>query len=537
MNIDWSLVRLPPFHHQIEDAETVTRMSYLFITSEMRTGKTKIVIDGAQFLYLNDVIERVITVAPAPVRAVWFDEDLGELSKHLFVPTVVTELHNVIRSWRYLEGKSLHWVVTNYEFLRNPQHLTEILTLAGPKTLLVLDESSFIGNAKSKQSEACYTLRWHCGRVILLNGTPISHSPENLFSQGNTLHPSILDCKFISQFRARYAIMSPVLGRGGKALIDKWGNVIKTPSEWQNLGDLQKRFSHCTIRRLQKDCLDLPPKLEPKPLIATLKSETWRIYKQMRDECVVMFESGDASVAAQAIVKTIRLSQITSGFLGGIEDFKPTDEMPDWMKDEDDIANSGTQSLFDTAVFADKTRAKIETKEIGREKLDVLLWWLGELLEQNPSLHVVTWCRFRAELTRLLESVREKFPQFRMGAIYGGQKRDERLEAMQLLNPKTSPKEAVFVGGTYGTGAFGLNFTAANTSISLSFDYSLGKFLQTMDRVYGPGQVSPVAYYDIIASGPQGQKTIDHAIIKARHNREEIANWVSSDWVKALKDE
>jgi hypothetical protein len=55
--------------------------------------------------------------------------------------------------------------------------------------------------------------------------------------------------------------------------------------------------------------------------------------------------------------------------------------------------------------------------------------------------------------------------------------------------------------------------------------------------VYGPGQTKPVAYFDILAVGPKGQKTIDHVILKARKESEEIANWTTEKWVKALKEE
>jgi len=179
-----------------------------------------------------------------------------------------------------------------------------------------------------------------------------------------------------------------------------------------------------------------------------------------------------------------------------------------------------------------------EIQEIGREKLDVLLWFLGQRLASEPNLHVVVWCRFRAELKRMLLAVSEAYPQFQIGSIQGGQSKEQRMDAMQLLHPSSSPKDVpVFVGGTYGTGAFGLNFTAANTSVNVSFDYSLGKFLQSKDRVYGPGQVSPVAYFDIIATGPDGQRTIDHAIVAARRANEDVANWTTAAWVKALTEE
>ena len=548
---DLSHLRRWPFSHQVEDVETAIKLPWFFITSEMRTGKTKIVIDAAQFLFQEGTINRIIVVAPAPVRDVWFDQQLGELQKHLWINSKITEFHSKPRTWLLDrhgwcdDDPYMHWIVTNYEFIRGKNN-TILPPFCGPKTLLVLDESSFVKTYDAAQTKACLELRQRCGRVILLNGTPISHSPLDLFSQGNMLHPSILNCKYITHYKARYAITTPVIGKGGKALTSPRGFAIQAITGWlpSGLEDLQRRFAPCTVRRLQKDCLDLPPKLDAVPLTAPLSRETWKIYKSMRDDLVVWLESGDVSVASQATIKVMRLSQITSGFLGGVEGANiDSQQSADLELFNNLLLSGGTPAEEDLGTWEEQVsqhEAKegvLPSQEIGREKLDVVLWFLGELLRENPNLHVVVWCRFRAELFRMMTAVAEKYPQFETGAIFGAQKKPDRLRAMQLLHPDSSPKGPVFVGGTYGTGAFGLNFTAANTSINCSFDYSLGKFLQSGDRVYGPGQVSPVAYFDVIATGPDGQRTIDHAIVEARRNNEDIATWTTSYWIKRLREE
>jgi hypothetical protein len=71
----------------------------------------------------------------------------------------------------------------------------------------------------------------------------------------------------------------------------------------------------------------------------------------------------------------------------------------------------------------------------------------------------------------------------------------------------------------------------------MSSGYSPGRSAQTLDRVYGPGQKFPIAYYDIIAVGPKGQHTIDRDILLTRRNGEDIAQRTAAGWVKALKDE
>lgn len=548
MDIDISRCRLPPFQHQREDTVALIGSPYLFITSEMRTGKTKIVIDAAQILFEFNKIDRVLVVAPAPVRDVWFGKDLGELRKHLWndLPATVIEFHSRMRDWSWgpPAARRLEWVVTNYEFIRQARHLDELKTFCNSRTLIVGDESSYLKNHDAQQTKAFNFLRWKCGRVVLLNGTPISHTLLDLFSQGNILHPDILKCKYITHYKARYATQTPVLKAGGEPLLTPKGFPVQTISGWINVEDLQRRFAPYVIRRLQKDCLDLPPKLDPVVLTAELTPTTWKHYKQMRDDLVVWFSDNTVATAQQAAIKTLRLRQITSGFLGGVEDALDSDEaeelMPGFLESLDLGDGPGavlttTESILRREV--QPPRVIDATREVGREKLDVLLWFLGQQLEADDNLHIVVWCAFRLEMLRMMDEVARKYPQFTLGRIIGKQKTSARHDAMRLLHPDTSPKGPVFVGGTYGTGSYGLNFTAAHVSVNCSFDFSLGKFLQSKDRVYGPGQTKPVAYFDIVATGPKGQKTIDHHIVQARMENENIADWTTAMWVKKLTEE
>jgi hypothetical protein len=545
MTLDFSRCRLSPFPHQKEDVQALVEHPYYFIASEMRTGKTAIVIWAAQFLYERGLINKVIVIAPAPVRDVWFDRTLGEIAKHSWhgLGAEVFEFHSTIHRWQWEQG-GLIWIISNYEFIRSNHRLTEMLEFCTSKTLLVLDESSFINNYDSAQTKACFQLRRRCGRVVLLNGTPIFSSPLNLFSQGNLLHPSILDCRFVTQFKSRYAIQVPVLGPGGKPLMSPYpkrerqpdGSIKLIPQKlvevagWseEGLADLQRRFAPYTVRRLQNE-LDLPPKLDPVTLTATLTPATWKTYKSMRDDMVVWLQNDRVASAQTAAIKVMRLSQVTSGFVGGIEptimEWEEVDLLTDTLRDD---------YALDYGESRPNRYAAVET--VGREKLDVLLWFLAQRLEQDDHLHVVAWCRFRPEMQRVLDEVTAKFPQFQTAAICGGQKKAERLRALSLLKPETSPTGPVFVVGIEGTGSYGLDMTAAHTCITLSSGYSLGKSAQTLDRVYGPNQTQPIAYYEVIAAGPKGQRTIDHDIVLAKRSGEDVARRTVDGWIRAMTE-
>lgn len=505
--LDLSRCRLTPFRHQVFGIEKLLEQPAFGLFDEMGAGKTKQVIDAAQILFEREIIDRVLIVSPAAVRSVWFDETFGELRKHLWegMPACVLELHAKPRVWGELDKskKRLFWFITNYEFVRSKERLPEILPLCSPKTLLVLDESSAVKSHKARQTLACLRLRKACGRVVILNGTPIANNPGDLYSQANILDPNILGCSNWYHFRARYGIL------GG------WQQ--KQIVAWRDIDDLQKRLAPYVVRRLKADCLDLPPKLESVVLTKPLTEKTWKIYKEMRDEMVSWLGTSTVSSAQQTIVKIIRLAQITSGFLGGVEEVELEDA---------DLEN-----------LAPAKRIQLPVEDIGREKLDLFFERLETHLEEDPSLKLLVWSRFRPEVERLYRELGVKYPRISRGLIWGGQKREDRDYALQLLDPRTATKAPAVVIGTTSTGSMGLNLTSAHTVIYLSNDFSLKTRLQSEDRVHRPGQVSPTSYFDFVATGPAGQKTIDHTVVKALRSKLELATLTTSAWIQELSEE
>jgi hypothetical protein len=522
-DIDFSRCRLIPYEHQKVGVREIVSKPAFFLADEMGAGKTKQTIDAAQVLFHDNVIDSMIVICPASVRNVWFDPELGELSKHLWDSTsaVITEYHARSRSWTWPVGKPLatrrlQVTITNYDFIRSKNRLLGLLNQTNKRTLLVLDESSAVKNHKAEQTKACLQLRRKAGRVVLLNGTPIENSPLDMFSQSNIMNPAILGCQNFYHFRARYAIM------GG------WEH--RQIVGWNNLEDMQQRLAPFVLRRLKEDCLDLPEKLPPVSLSVPLSAESWKLYRQMRDDMVAWLDDTTVVTAQQAIVKALRLSQITSGFLGGVEQmsYDEAPERPDWLE-------LPFEPMIKTPELS--VRNLEVAQEVGREKLDLLLEWVKDRLVDDPGFKVLVWCRFRPELERILREVKRAIPRMLMAAVYGGQKREDREFALRVLDPRTAPKDPVLVAGTLGTGAKGLNMTAAHTVVNMSFSYSLGVYLQSMDRVHRPGQIHPVSYFDIEATGPAGQKTIDHHIIKARRTKENMATWTTSAWKRALTEE
>jgi hypothetical protein len=544
----------PPPEHVKIGVQFLLDHPYALLADDMGGMKSAQALIAAQFLHDADLIDRVIIVAPAAVRPkVWFDKDLGQIYEQAFEDkrVIVSEYHSKIRQWEHgpKDASPLRIIVTNYEYIRSRQNLEVLLAYCGPKTMLILDESSAVRGHASAQTEACMLLRWQanvrkrpvlgvprCGRILELNGTPVAESPLDLFSQANLLHPSILDCKYVTHFKARYAVQEPVLERG-KPMV-RYGSVVQNIAGWSEEGvkDLQQRLAPYVLRREAKD-FGVDFALPPVCLEVTLTKETWKHYVAMRNEMVVWLKSGVAT-ARTAAVKTIRLAQITSGFLGGVEDagIEESTDVPDLFFD------GLSAPISKGEVDRQPWNPQLTVQEIGREKLDFAIAWQKELLHRYPNLKLLAWMRFVPELKRYLKEVQQFGHP--VGAACGQKVLDgemnqkaERDFALRLLHPKTAPVGPATVGATQGTGAMGLNFTACRTVLDISYDFSPWKKRQGDARVNRTGQTGPVSFFYLVAVGPRGQKTIDHHVILHRLGKMNINDLTVSGWVKTLEEE
>lgn len=484
--------KIKPYSHQVDGVKLLLEHESFGLLDEMGVGKSAQVINAACLLREKGLINVVQVISPAAVRSVWINPDFGEVRKHSWLPARVFEFHQKIRIIWQDRDPELEFLVTNYEYLRSEKHLENLKALLhGRKVMLVLDEASFIKNRQAIQTKACVALGKLAVRRVILNGTPIGNSPLDLWSQANFLSPKILPYKNFFHFRSEFSSM------GG------WHN--KQIISWRNLDKLQDLMAPYVIRREKKDCLDLPEKIKTQVEVP-LSESTWKIYKEMKDDAVVWM-GDNPSLAAQAGVRIMRLQQITGGYLGG------------FITDTDPPSVDGHELSG-------------QIHEVGREKLDFLIQWVKDRLEEHPDLKVICWCHFRPEIERgalELSSVLETYKLY-------GQGKKERDAAVARFSDVTNKSPAILFGQVQA-GGFGLNLVAADHVVYLSNTFSLMNRLQSEDRVHRPGQRNNVLYVDVLATGPKNQRTIDHSVFKALQKKEDMAAWTVAAWKRVLEEE
>lgn len=527
IQIDWSRCATVPRQHQKDGVLALLKNPRFILADQVGAGKSKQVVDTSQILAEVGSINHVLVLAPAFARSVWASADpaLGEVAKHGW-PSIANHIFEYsVRNPKVLSRipkglKDLTWLVSNYEFIRRDERLAPLLAyVANTKFWLVCDEAWALKDAKTEQWKAVNKLRKLASRLTLLNGTPIADDPLDIYAQMKLIDPDhkIQPIKYFSHFRNYYAILKPNVS-------------FPMITGWQHLEELSQRCAPFILQRQTRDCFDLPPVLDPITIEAKLSDESWRLYKQMRDEMVTWLElnesgtGGVGSVARQAIVKSMRLAQITSGFLGGIQEIDfGADELQFGM-DPEDFEEHMAEAL--------RPKNQEPPREIGREKLDAVIDWLGRI-KPTPG-RLLIWCRFRLEVERTAAALSANRT---MHLLYGGQAPADRQAAVAALNPDVQPQGLVGVVGNPLAGGAALNLAGAALAITMSHDTKLRVYLQARGRIDRPGQRNPICYVDVVATGPKGQKTIDHHVLSALRNKEDIANWTAANWRQKLTEE
>lgn len=311
------------WNHQLQAYHFAKSQPAVMLAMKMGLGKTKVAID----LIWNRNHRRTLVVCPNKVQSVWETQIAQYAGDDDYV--VVGETKGTIEkraqtiARRVLDAKRLGKriiVIVNYEAAWRDAMARVIF--AAEFDFVILDESHRIKAPGGKASQFFSKLGDVTPYKLCLTGTPMPHSPLDIYAQYRFLDKGIFGTSF-AMFRARYAVMG---GYGGYEV-----------KGYQNLDDLTKRFERIAF---QSDAdMGLP---EPIHIVRRvgLDRKTMQVYQQMYHTFTADVQTGKVT-AANALSKLLRLQQITSGYLpvesGRVEQIgtEKRDELADIFEDLD----------------------------------------------------------------------------------------------------------------------------------------------------------------------------------------------------------
>jgi SNF2 family DNA or RNA helicase len=463
----------PPFDHQRREFESTRDFQYFAHFWEMGLGKSKIVIDTAQHLYLSGKIDSMIITAEKGYYLNWLVE---EFPKHWpeTLPIRIRAYSAVLPAKKKLELDQiltptpgvLDVLLLNIESISSKSmggfFFTKLFADNHKSTMMVIDESTTIKNPKAGRTKNAIYLGKRCTYRRILTGTPITQSPIDLYSQTEFLKSGLLGFGSYTSFRSFYSIMQTV-NLGPRS--------FQTIVGYRELDDLARRCQHFSSRLEKKDCLTLPEKIYSKIYVEPTKEQE-RVMEDLSRECMSMM-TGGAITVTNALGLLTKAQQIAGGH----------------VKDDDGkvrrVPSNKPQALQDCV-----SNIPIDKK-------------------------IIVWGYFQEDMLVIKEALADICPVFE---VSGQTEIDDRATAIQQF--RAHKGRCVFLASPRVAGK-SLTLNEAEYVIYYSNSFNLEHRLQSEDRNHRIGQTSAVNYYDLICLG-----TPDVKVVAALHTKQVISKTV-----------
>ena len=341
--------------------------------------------------------------------------------------------------------------------------------------IIVADESHNLNNMSSHQTKATLALSKQAPHRYLMSGTPTLGDPRHLFPQMKFLSPAIIPEDWM-KFMDMFLVRAP------------WNKHMVTG--YQNINILNARVNRVSVRKTKEECLDLPERtIIDVPV--DLSAEQKKLYNKLVADMAVDLEdffSTESVLAVQnAAVLLNKLAQVGSGF---IIDSQRKADICDNCQHLVKCVDSNVQPYTSRCQIVQKPPPGALNTLKEQPKLDVLEGLLEKILVNEKS-KVIIWGLYHAELdmiTALLEKLKIPFVRGGEGNI------QKKIDEFNL-----DPKCRVYLGQV-ATG-IGITLNAATYMIYYALPWSLGQYLQAIDRNYRAGQKEKTTVYRLIAAG------------------------------------
>jgi SNF2 family DNA or RNA helicase len=283
--------KMKPWKHQQIAYWFAKRRKRALLAMDMGTGKSAAVV------WLAQEMDRVLITCPKSVLTVWPEQ--FELHGQKPMPVTVLRGTGTKKLKMALSAPERGVIVVNHESLwRDP--LWDWVR-DQDWDMLVCDESHRAKSAGGKFSGKLALLAKDIPCVLGLTGTPMPHSPLDIYGQARFIDPGIFGANF-NNFKNRYANLIKMTGAYGS-----YQKVIG----FINQDELAQNLAQFSYQVAASDVLDLP---EKQHLYRTfeLDRHEWKAYNEIKNDLIS--ESKDRTItAANALVKVIRLAQICGG--------------------------------------------------------------------------------------------------------------------------------------------------------------------------------------------------------------------------------
>jgi len=516
-----------PYEHQHIGFSRSCRSKYFAYLMDLGTGKTKVTLDVAAFMYDQGWINAIMVFGNNGSYTNWISGIEEHLPSHIKYTIGVWSSKNTKKQNEEMikatttQGLILKIFLMNIEaiaFARGYEAASSFVR--ANKTMAVVDESTTIGNPQAARTKAAIKIGALAVTRRILTGSCVDNRPLDAYSQFQFLCNGALGFTSYYAFRAQYAELEDIKIQRGGAL-----RSFKVVKGFKNLKALQESMAKISYIVKKEDCLDLPKKTIMYHNVE-LTDEQAKMYESLKKRSIAEIEkTTDSKVVTDAVSLFDELTETGVSF---------SDEWKESFKQN--INQSGIVSVK----IALTKMLRLHQLVCGHVKDDDgimhdiksnRLRALDELIEETNG-NVVIWTSFTHSVNEITKFLKEKYGPESTLTYYGDTPIQEREYAKTVFKRGGEVPGVRFLVANDKTGGYGNNFTAITTAIYYSYNFDNNIHHQTMDRIHRIGQTEPVTYV-YLRGLINGHPTIDDKILNVLTGKTKLADILTpSNWKK-----
>lgn len=507
--------RPPRWHdlypYQQRAAEWLAQRKSALLSLSPGLGKSAVALTAAQMAFPHQ--PRVLVVCPLTLLSTWQQQTrlwwpktptVTTDSPSLFAdtdcaPLVATMTYDalwratMIREQRVVNGETRIFYQPNKIALRS---WTNTFDLA------ILDESVLIKNRDAIRARAAAQLRQVVSHCWELSGSPTTRFLDDLWMQLHVLEPQ----QHRSYWRFTNGVCltrDTIWGRQVVANVPGAEATLK-----QTLAPILYTYNYTDLAR------DDPSRAIPEWVFETrqvpLPPKWWALYQQMQTRFLADLPDGNRILASNVLARMVRLLQLASH--PALLTTEPTVLDHEQAKGERMMLTYGGRSPV-----ADEGQDFPEYDWSARGgKLSAI----AGLLEELPGPCIV-WTNFIATAKHLASTLKAPL-------LIGETPAEERTQIVQDFQ---AGKHQVLIAHP-GVGRFGLTLTRARSAIYAERSYDGDAWVQSLSRIRRIGTTEPPHVVILEATGPQGERSIDHIISLTLRYRKERSDVLTTSLVR-----
>lgn len=453
-------IDLPLFDYQKRGVNFAYHNKKCFNNDEMGLGKSLQSIAIIKHLDLKNVL----IICPNSLKPNWKREVRKWINKEAIIveESIINDRINIINY-----EKLSKFILSNDDPESKKIKLSPEINKIWD--LIILDESHYIKEGKSKRTKISSMLCKLSDRVILLTGTPMLNKPKELI-------PQIKAIDRMGDFGTEWNF----LNRYCDPKHNGFGTDFNGAS---NIEELKVKLEQFSIRRLKKDVLkDLPDKMINNILIDIHEPKVYnKLERELRQE---LLDTDD------------KYKNFYKDLAG-----KSKEERSEV------IVKSKMEGQFKNLTTNVLTMIEKLKQESARQKVIAS----AELLNsyRDSKTKTVVFCTHKKTVRDLSNSYFQNSVM-----ITGDIKPEDRIKALDMF--ENSP-DIYFVFATMATVGTGFNITCASNVLFMELGWTPAEHKQCEDRCWRIGQVNKVFVNYLIA-----KDTIDEDIIEILNSKSEI---------------